>query len=157
MAWFFGTFLESAWTFIPKNIWGLPWYRTRTNLNATWKENSCLSYQWSGQSRGGTEELDVVGTGEPQGILDGFSDEDHCWSILTHPFDGYLYLRNKHVGHYSVWHHPLSMERAQINSARFTFWENLGLIKEKQEPHSVLVQEKIHYLIQLPPKRVKDL
>ena len=87
-------------------------------------------------------------------ILDGFHDAHTCWSVLTHPFNGYLYLRKKDIGHYSVWHQPLEMKRAIVQEASFPFWEDIGLIQKNQKPHSVLLQEEIHYLIFLPPKRI---
>jgi hypothetical protein len=154
VAWFFGTTLGSFWNFIPRYIWGLPWHRSRNDLQAEWTDEGCSSYRWQAKSKKGTELLEAVGTGEGQGILDGFSDEKTCWELLTNPADGYLRLRGKRVGHYSVWHPPFRMERARVAKARFTFWENLGLIAQEQEPHSVLLEAAIHYLISLPPKRV---
>lgn len=153
-AWFFHTTLESFWTFIPKHIWGLPWSRSQNTFHFQWDNASCTSYQWTSHSSIGKETLIARGTRQPQHILDGFESAYECWSLLTHPFDGYLYLRNKNIGHYSVWHQPLRMERAQAEEVSFPLWEELGLIKVGQEPHSILLQEKIHYLIFLPPKRI---
>ena len=104
-----------------------------------------------------SECLRVKGTGNPQAVLDGFSDIESCWKLLTHPFDGYLHLRNRYVGHYSVWHAPLEMERGIPEEVYFSFWEDLGLVNKGQAPHSILLQQKIHYLIFLPPKRMHQL
>ena len=155
VVWFFGTSLASFWTFIPRHIWGFPWYRSTAQHNAKWKNETCTSYQWTGNSQWGKESLRLEGTDEPQGILDGFSSEEECWSVLTNPFDGYLPLRNRHVGHYSVWHQPLQMKRAKVLEAQFDRFTQLELTQQGQPPHSALVQREIHYLIFLPPKKVR--
>ncbi len=152
VVWFFHTTLESFWTFVPRYVWGLPWLRSSNHSAFVWEEGNCRSYQWQGKSAKGHECLRVKGSGQKTGILDGFSDAESCWELLTHPFDGYLYLRNRHVAHYSVWHAPLEMERGIPEEVRFGIWEDLGLVNAGQEPHSILLQEKIHYLIFLPPR-----
>jgi uncharacterized protein YqjF (DUF2071 family) len=154
VAWFFGTSLESFWTFVPQKIWGLPWHRSRTQHQTEWKEKKCLSYQWTGESKWGKEHLLLEGSDTPQGILNGFSSAEQCWSVLTHPFDGYFYLRDKHVGHYSVWHLPLQMKRAKVVRAQFDIFTHLGLTEPQQPPHSALIQREIQYFISLPPQKV---
>ena len=66
-------------------------------------------------------------------------------------------MRNDRIATYGVWHAPLVMEEAEIDEARFEWFETLGLVQPGQAPHSVLVQRTTDFLVRLPPRRVREM
>jgi Uncharacterized conserved protein (COG2071) len=154
--WFFGTSLGSL-VLVPRHVWGLPWARSRGEHTASWSEAGLDHLSWQVESELGTESLELVGSGQPMGRLDGFEDEAQTQRVLTHPTIGYVSRRGRDVVSYSVWHRPFALERARADHARFSKYEELGLVAPEQPPHSALVQQQIHYLIFLPPHHVPEL
>ncbi len=158
-AYFFATHLDSIFVHMPRTFWRLPWERSHVVQSAEWEPRgpavTCRSYAWGG--RGTHEErLRARGTGEPIGVLDGFADEATSRLVMTHPEIGWLTRRDGKLATYSVWHASLELERCEVDEARFERWEALGLVEPGQLPCSVLVQRHTHYLVRLPPKRVRD-
>ena len=154
--WFFGTSLGSP-VIIPRYVWGLPWARSQGEHAARWGPRGLERMIWQVESSHGKEMLVLDGTGEPMGRLDGFASEAETQRVLTHPTVGYLHRRGGAVVTYSVWHRPFALERAVPEVARYTLFEDLGLVAPSAPPHSVLVQPRIHYLVFLPPRRVHTL
>ena len=159
--WFFGTsFGARMGLLVPRTLWRLPWAFGAGSTQSTFDDDGALvKLRWDVTGALGEERLDLEGTGEPMGRLDGFVDEESTQLVLTHPTVGYLRRRGapsakRRVVTYSVWHRALRLERARVREARFTLFEALGLIEPEASPHSVLVQEETHYLIFLPPRRV---
>ena len=153
VVWFFGTSLGTKWNVVPRHIWKMPWHYANHTHQASWSAKHCTNYEWFATGKHGLEHLKTEGTNESIGILDGFTSKEDTWRTLTHPFDGYLCRTDGKNVHYSVFHEPLHMERGKCIKARFTLFEELGLIESDQVPHSILLQQSIHYLISLPPKR----
>ena len=153
-AWFFATSLGTPWCIVPRLFWKFPWYHSKNQHAVSWSNGVCQHYEWNAQGFNGREMLIAEGTSVPMGVLPGFQHEKECWEVLTHPFAGYLTRRDGQTAHYSVWHQPFEMKRGKVRSARFELFERLGLVEQGQEPHSVLLQQSIHYLVFLPPKRV---
>ncbi|MBN4059080.1 DUF2071 domain-containing protein [Endomicrobium sp. AH-315-J14] len=151
--WFFGTSLGSP-VIVPRHVWGLPWARSKGQQEATWEDGTLSRLHWEVHSSLGSERLALRGSGTAMGRLDGFESEARTQQILTHPTVGYIRRRRRDVVTYSVWHPPFSLERAEVDLARFSYFEDLDLVSEGTPPHSVLVQQRIHYLIFLPPKRL---
>lgn len=152
---FFATTLATPFVFVPRVLWRMPWARSRASHTARWTDGRLDELSWDATSELGRESLRLRGTGEKMGVLDGFADVSRSHDILTHPLVGYLRRRGGPVVTYSVWHEPLEMERASAELARFEPWERLDLVQPEQPPHSVLVQSLTHYLVFLPPRRVK--
>jgi len=57
------------------------------------------------------------------------------------------------VGRYSIWHPPLAPRLFEPRAARFTVFEEFGLIEADAVPHSVLAQPAVHFDVHTPPGR----
>lgn len=154
--WFFGTTLDSFWTWVPRKVWKLPWHPAQMRFESRWDAERCEHYRLDTKSPGGDAELELVGTSRPMGRLDGFRSEDETAAILTHPLEGIYRRRDKVLGTYSVWHERLRPLHAEVRTARFQVFEDLGLITANCQPHSVLVQRETEFIIFLPPKPLAE-
>lgn len=152
--WFFGTTLASRLSILPRVLWGMPWHRVEANLHARWQGDRCIEYASSSRGRWGGAELRLVGTGDPISALDGFAAPDQAALVLTHPLTGFFAHRRGGVGRYSVWHERLRPTLGRAIEARFTVFEQLGLVGSAQEPHSVLLQPSTEFVVLLPPTRI---
>lgn len=150
--WFFGTSLSRPWVHVPRLCWRLPWHAARTRFATSWEGDRCLSYAVRTESSWAPLELDMEGTDEPMGRLDGFADAEDCLVRLTHPLDGYYWRTDGRVGTYAIWHAPLTLRRATVRMARVPLYERLGLVAAGQAPHSALLQHRTDFLVRLPPK-----
>ena len=155
-AWFFGTSLDSLFVHVPRLVWQMPWHRARMRFDVTYDGDRCRRYRLETTGAGAAAELDLEGSGEPTGALDGFRDAAETAQVLTAPTEGYFARRGGRSSHYAIWHAPLVMQRARAHAARFQLFEDLGLIEPGAAPHSVLVQRATDYAIYLPPRLVID-
>jgi len=152
--WFFGTSLATNWVVIPRYWWKLPWHHARINVEATWDGECCTRYRLTTVADWGTAEAELEGGDEPTGRLDGFANAEETALVLTHPLAGYYARRDGRLGSYSVWHERLKLRRGSARHARFDVFENLGLVDRGTPPHSVLIQRRTEFIIQLPPRRI---
>ncbi|MDL2335640.1 MAG: DUF2071 domain-containing protein, partial [Chloroflexota bacterium] len=98
----------------------------------------------------------LEGSAEPLGALDGWSTPDEAALVLTHPLIGFFaHNRGSGVGRYEVWHAPLKLTMGRALEAHFSAFEDRGLIRPGQEPHSVLLQRSTDFVVLLPPTRVR--
>jgi len=154
VAWFFATTLDSPLVLMPRLVWSMPWHRARMAFDVGWTGDRCERYLLRTTGAVGAVELDVEGSAEPTGSLEGFRDEDETRIVLTHPTEGFFTRRGGGVATYAIWHAPLTMQRARPTRARFQLFEDLGLVQPDTQPHSVLLQRETDYAIYLPPRRI---
>jgi hypothetical protein len=153
---FFGTTLDSRFAAVPRTAWGMPWYPGATEIEAEWTpDGRCLAYRHVCAGRWGTADVEIEGTGEPLGRLDGFGDTDDGALVLTHPLDGFYARPNGRLGRYAVWHERLRPRLGVARRARYAVFEDLGLVAPDQAPHSVLLQRSIEFDVLLPPTRYR--
>jgi uncharacterized protein YqjF (DUF2071 family) len=151
---FFGTTLDSLLVALPRLVWGMPWHGGSTRIEAAWSaDGRCLTYRHRCSGRWGAADVELEGTAETAGRLDGFSDADDAALVLTHPLDGYFERRDGRLGRYSVWHERLRPQLGVARRARYTVFEELGLVPAGTSPHSVLLQRSIEFHVLLPPSR----
>jgi hypothetical protein len=76
---------------------------------------------------------------------------------LTHPVAGYFWKTNQTLGTYQVWHERMELTVGRVITARFGLLERLKIAtaEEMLEPHSVLIQPAIPFLVGVPPREVK--
>lgn len=154
--WFFGTTLASRTAALPRMLWGMPWHRVISTLEATWDGDRCVTYESSHVGKWASAAMRLEGTAERAGLLDGWATPDEAALILTHPLVGYFsHNRGNGVGLYAVWHARLNLTVGRAIEARFSPFEERGLITPNQEPHSVLLQPSTEFLVLLPPTRVR--
>jgi uncharacterized protein YqjF (DUF2071 family) len=154
--WFFGTSLATFWVLIPRYGWKLPWHRDRIQIAASWDQEHCQRYQVATTGNWGQAEVEMEGTDEPTGTLDGFANEEDTAVVLTHPLAGYFRRRDGRLGTYSVWHKRLEMCRGIAKKAEFAVFKDLGLVTPGTTPHSVLLQRETEFIIVLPPKPLDE-
>lgn len=151
---FFGTTLDSPLVALPRLAWGMPWHGGRTQLTATWDaDGRCIEYWHHCRGRWGAATVELEGTGEPMGRLDGFVDADDAAVVLTHPLDGYFTRRDGRLGRYAVWHERLRPELGVARRAEYAVFRDAGLVEAGDMPHSVLLQRSVDFDVLLPPVR----
>jgi len=151
---FFGTTLDSPLVSLPRRLWGMPWRPGSTTIEAIWDgANVCRAYRHRCTGRWGTADVELVGSNEPLGRLDGFVDTDDAAHVLTHPLDGYFLHPRAWLGRYAVWHERLRPALGIARRARYTVFEDLGLVEPGAAPHSVLLQRATPFDVLLPPRR----
>ena len=153
LVWFFGTSLDSPLVAVPRLAWRMPWHGGTMRLEATWDGERCTSYRQSTRAKWGSADLELEGTDEPVGRLDGFADRDETLLVLTHPLDGLYRRRDGGLGGYSVWHERFAPRVGIARKARFELFEQLGLVEPGAAPHSVMLQRTIDFAVLLPPLR----
>lgn len=148
---FFGTTLDSRLVAVPRRVWGMPWYPGRTSIEASWTGATCLTYRHRCDGKWGAADVELVGTAEPAGRLDGFTDADDTAHILTHPLDGWFLRPDGRLGRYAVWHERLPMTVGRALRARYDVFEGLELVASGAVPHSVLLAPSVEFDVLLPP------
>lgn len=151
---FFGTTLDSPLVALPRRIWGMPWHPGSTRIEATWSADGvCTDYRHRCTGRWGAADVELVGSGEPSGRLDGFEDADDAAHVVTHPLEGWFLRPDGRLGRYAVWHDRLRPQLGVARRARYAVFEDLGLVGPDALPHSVLLQRATEFDVLLPPRR----
>ena len=151
---FFGTTLDSPLVALPRYLWGMPWHPGSTTIEATWTSDGvCGEYRHQSRGGWGSADVELVGTSEPMGRLDGFTDTDDAAHIVTHPLDGWFQRPDGGLGRYAVWHDRLRPTLGMARRARYAVFEDLGIVDPGARPHSVLLQQAIDFDVLLPPRR----
>jgi Uncharacterized conserved protein (COG2071) len=146
--WFFGTDLDHPLVLLPRLLWQMPWQRARISIEA-----QPGRWHLAANDSASASHCELTVTDRPLGRLDGFADAAATVRILTHPADGWYQRRDGAIGHYSIWHEVLAARVCSPESARFPFFEKLGLITADAAPHSAVSQPTIHFDIHTPPRR----
>ena len=150
---FFGTTLDSPLVALPRYLWGMPWHPGATTIEASWTPDGvCAEYRHRSTGRWGGADVEIVGSAEPMGRLDGFADTDDAAHIVTHPLDGWFQRPDGGLGRYAVWHDRLRPTLGVARRARYAVFEDLGIVDPGAEPHSVLLQRAIDFDVLLPPR-----
>jgi Uncharacterized conserved protein (COG2071) len=150
---FFGTTLDSPLVAVPSRLWGMPWHPGRTSIKSSWSESRvCESYRHVCSGRWGAADVELLGSDEPLGRLDGFVDADDAAHILTHPLDGWFERRDGRLGQYAVWHPRMALQVGAARRASYAVFEELGLVEPGSRPHSVLLTRAVEFDVLLPPR-----
>jgi Uncharacterized conserved protein (COG2071) len=150
---FFGTTLDTPLVAIPSRMWGMPWHPGTTSIVAAWQPSgACRAYRHTCTARWGTADVELVGSSEPMGRLDGFVDVADAAHILTHPLDGWFTRPDGRLGRYAVWHDRMRLTSGRATRARYGVFEELGLVAADARPHSVLLTPSIEFDVLLPPR-----
>jgi hypothetical protein len=150
---FFGTTLDSPLVQMPRRAWGMPWHPGRSSITSSWSEAGvCESYRHTCVGRWGAADVELVGSGEPLGRLDGFADVEDAAHILTHPLDGWFERPDGRLGRYAVWHPRMALQIGTARRASYAVFEELGLVDAGSLPHSVLLTKSVEFDVLLPPR-----
>ncbi len=151
-AWFFGTGIGSGFYLIPKNIWKMPWFYTKYEVNCRCNNGRYDRYTISSKTPGSSLIIDISETTNPP-TIEGFDCLEQAEFILTHPVTGYFARADKKIGSYKIWHPKMLCKTARCNTAYFEKFEALNLLnkEEMKHPHSVLITDSIDFIIDLPP------
>lgn len=151
--WFFGTSLDSWLVAVPRRLWSMPWHRDRIELRATWTASACE--RWSLAVAGAWGRARSTLRGTRRRVELGWLG-DLARSVLLDPTTGWYRRRDGALGRYSVWHRPLEPFEAEVESAHFSVFEDLGLVHPADEPISALVQQTVDFDVHTPPRRGRD-
>jgi Uncharacterized conserved protein (COG2071) len=152
--WFLGSTLTSRSVEVPRRLWSMPWHRVDGVLVAAWAGVTCRSWRSMTSGTWGGMDVELAGTPEPMGSLDGMADEAETARLLTHPLAGYYRRLDGQVAGYRVWHAPMHPTRGSVMRARYDVLEGMGLIAPGQPPHSVLLERRSDFTVYLPPTRL---
>ena len=153
---FFGTTLDTPLVAIPSRLWGMPWHPGRTLILASWRASGmCESYLHTCDARWGAADVELAGSAEPMGRLDGFVDTADAAHILTHPLDGWFTRPDGRLGTYAVWHERMRLTTGTATRARYAVFEELGLMTAATRPHSVLLTPSSEFDVLLPPRSAR--
>jgi hypothetical protein len=137
-------------------MWGMPWHQVSATLDATWDGDRCVAYESHSTGSWASATMRLEGSDQSVSLLDGWSTPEEAALVLTHPLVGYFaHDRGSGVGRYAVWHARLNLTAGRAIEARFSAFEERGLIQPSQEPHSVLLQRSTDFIVLLPPTRVQ--
>jgi hypothetical protein len=148
---FFGTTLDSRLVAVPRLVWGMPWHPGRTSIEAEWMDGVCTGYRHRCDGAWGGADVELIGSADPAGRLDGFADADDAAHVLTHPLDGWFRRPDGRLGGYAVWHERMKMTVGRAVRARYDVFGELGLVAPGGAPHSVLLIPSVEFDVLLPP------
>jgi hypothetical protein len=149
---FYGTTLDSRLVVLPRHAWQMPWHPGSTRIEATWSTDGiCTDYRHRCTGAWGTADVRLTGSSEPMGRLDGFVDVDDAARVITHPLLGWFLRPDGSLGRYRVWHDRLRPHLGTATKARYSVFEDLGLVEPRATPHSVLLQRATEFDVFLPP------
>ncbi|MDQ0988712.1 DUF2071 domain-containing protein [Streptomyces sp. V2I9] len=152
--WFFGTSLGSRLVHLPATLWKMPWYHERVEVRATWEGDKARTWRLRTHGDWGAAGITLRGRDRPQPPPPGFATADEVSRILTDPALGWYARRDgSGVGRYSVWHEPLMLEDAEVESAHSQVFTDLGLISPGQAPCHAGLQRHSVFDIHTPPRR----
>jgi len=154
-AWFFGTALATPLVRIPRQLWQLPWLPAKTRFDARFNREAERYERYRVETSGSAAaEIVLEDSGEQSGLQPGFDCPANQDLVICHPTRGYFYRRDCRLGTYRIWHDRLKPTRGKVVHARYKLLEDLGMLSasEAQEPHSVLIQRQVDFLIDLPPR-----
>jgi len=158
-AWFLGTTLASRLLIVPRDLWRLPWYSATSTFDTVFNaaESRYDRYRLRTESAWGAADVSLADTGRSVGLLSGFRDLTEQQLVLTHPVAGYFWRTNQTLGSYRVWHDRMKLTVGSVIVARFGLLERLKIVtaEEMLRPHSVLIQPRIPFQIEVPPREVK--
>ena len=152
--WFFGSTLSTPIVEVPRLLWKMPWTKAPATIDATWTATACTSWRSRAVGEWGGYDIELTGTSEPMGRLDGFADALETALVLTHPMAGYYRRLDSGIAGYHVWHTPMQPIRGHAVRARYDALERLALVTPEQTPHSVLLERRSDFRIYLPPIRL---
>jgi len=151
---FYGTTLDSPLVAMPRLLWQMPWHPGSTRIEATWSPDGiCTGYRHRCTGTWGAADVQLTGSDEPMGRLDGFTDVDDAAHIVTHPLLGWFRRSDGSLGRYRVWHDRLRPQLGTATRAHYSVFEDLGLVRPGTTPHSVLLQRSTEFDVLLPPTR----
>ncbi len=152
-----GTTLGSWTVAIPRLLWRLPWHHGTFTIDCAEDATGRYTrYRMTTTSAWAPAELELVHTPGGAIHLPGFDDIDQAITVLTHPLAGYYYRRDGRLGSYRVWHERLTPDPGTVQYARVGLLDRLGLVpfSEQANAHSVLIQPRTEFLVQLPPRAI---
>jgi hypothetical protein len=150
--WFFASAVSTPWHVGPRVLWQLPWAGALIDIAAEWRDEGCLRYALRQRSAAGDAELSATGADREPDAPAGFVTHDDALRLLTDPLVGFYRRRDGSRVACRVWHPRLAARPARATTARFSLFEDLGLIDRDQAPHSVLLQRSTEFLVRLPPE-----
>ena len=165
--WFFGSSLDSRFVVLPQLAWRMPVHRDRVRVEAEQDSTTDVSrVRVTSAGSWGTAACDVDATGKPAGRLDGFASAAATAEVLTLPMVGWFArrpwrgsVRPAHqaapvIARYSVWHPHVEAQACLVRHARFTVFEDLGLVTRDAEPHAALFHPRVQFDVHIPPRRL---
>lgn len=144
--WFFGTTLGSRLVRIPRLLWQMPWHYAEHCYEPTDGLKLQVHGAW------GEADVHLERTDDSPRWPSCFGSVEEAQLILTHPLDGYFRRLDGRLATYRVWHELIEPTEARVVQARFSVFEELGLISPAARPISALFCPSIEFWVQVPPR-----
>jgi len=144
---FIATTIDTAFVFIPRGLWKMPWRRARYRFS-----------QGSAEAAGDWSMALSYTLGGSLSMLAGYGDLDEGLTVLTQPHIGYYLGSNGRLGRYTIWHAPYQAEVAVVSRARFGLLDALDIVPFSSQRcvHSAVYTARSLYHVHLPPRWLMD-
>jgi len=73
---------------------------------------------------------------------------------IVRPLIGF-FGESGHIGRFNIWHEDIMPQIWQLQQVNFPLLNELGIIKEVENPHSVFFLPQADFYIYMPPNFVK--
>jgi len=133
---------------------GIPWQRIDLDVQLTPDINSLgCSYNAAGNWQEGFH-IKAVEAPEPKNKLTLFADVESAVKYIVRPLIGFFGERG-HIGRFTIWHQDIMPEIWQLRQVNFPLLNELGIIEEIDNPHSVFFLSQADFYIYMPPTFIK--
>jgi uncharacterized protein YqjF (DUF2071 family) len=155
VVWFFGTTLGSAYVYLPRLGFRIPWHFAKYKIDCRYNFEKEIyeHYSVKSNSEWANSEIELIDTGKEISDYTGFSSFEEMKLILTHPVKGYFFRTDSKLGTYSIWHEEMKLTKATSRKLYFSLYQRLGLLskEEMMNPFSIFICPKILFEVYLPP------
>jgi hypothetical protein len=133
---------------------GIPWKHIDLELQVTPGDNS-LRYSYN--AAGNWQEyfhITAVEAPQPLNKLKLFADVESAVEYIVRPLIGF-FGESGHIGRFTIWHEDVMPQIWQLQQLNFPLLDELDIIKEVENPHSVFFLPQADFYIYMPPTFVK--
>jgi len=133
---------------------GIPWHHIYLDVQVT-PDISSLGYSYNAAGNWQQEfYIKAVEAPEPQKKLTLFEDVESAVKYIVWPMIGFFGERG-HIGRFTIWHEDIMPQIWQLRQVNFPLLNELSIIEEVNNPHSVFFLPQADFYIYMPPTFIK--
>jgi hypothetical protein len=133
---------------------GIPWQHIDLEIKLTPNDKSlCYSYNVVGKWQEDFH-ISAVKTPQPLNKLTLFADMESAVEYIIRPLIGF-FEESGNIGRFTIWHQDIMPQIWQLQQVNFPLVNELGILEEFDNPHSVFFLPKADFYIYMPPTFIK--